>query len=109
MLNVHAVKLGSVFVTSSDLKISRFDRTHDFKFFMYSNLSTQESYYGFAFVPTEPAPAVLAAAKTVLSCQSFALSLEMVYSFALCVVVDLPCRKDAINVCFFTKLTPSKF
>ena len=43
MLNISETKTGSEFVTSSDLKISGFDRRHDSKFFPYSKISTLES------------------------------------------------------------------
>ena len=43
MLNIYAVKTGSEFVTTSDLKISGFDRPRDSKFFAYSKVFTVES------------------------------------------------------------------
>ena len=54
---------------------------------------------------TEPAPAVRAAVKTVLSCQSFALSPEQCISV---VRVDLPRRKEAIKV-FIREVNSNKY
>ena len=43
MLNIYEVKVGSVFVTSSDKKVSGFDRPHDSKLLVDLNLSTLDS------------------------------------------------------------------